>query len=38
MDIYKDTNGGKIAIYDTNGNLNVRHGVEKSGALNSGGT
>ena len=38
LSMYKDTNGGKLAIYDTNGNLNVRLGVEKSGAANSGGT
>ncbi|AEY65427.1 phage tail spike protein [Clostridium sp. BNL1100] len=38
LDIYKDVNGGKVAIYDTDGNLNVGIGVEGVGGENIGGT
>ena len=38
LESFKDTNGGKLAIYDNDGNLNVRVGVEGTGADNTGGT
>jgi hypothetical protein len=38
LEAYKDTNGGKIAIYDNSGNLNVKMGVEGTGGTNVGGT
>jgi phage minor structural protein len=38
LDIFKDTQGGKVAIYDNNGNLNIKMGVEGTGGQNFGGT
>ena len=37
-EIYKDSEGGKIAIYDKNGELNLAMGVEAGTAENVGGT
>jgi hypothetical protein len=37
LEAYKDTNGGKIVIYDINGNTNVRIGSEGTGGANVGG-
>lgn len=37
LEAFKDTNGGKIAIYDINGNTNVRIGSEGAGGDNVGG-
>ena len=38
LDSYKDTNGGKMLINDSSGNLNVKIGVEGVGGQNVGGT
>jgi phage minor structural protein len=38
LSMYKDTNGGKVAIYDNQGNLNLKMGVEGTGGDNVGGT
>ena len=38
LESFKDTNGGRLAIYDNGGNLNVSVGVEGSGGANTGGT
>jgi hypothetical protein len=38
MDVYQDTEGGKIAINDNSGNLNVKLGVEGGTGDNVGGT
>lgn len=38
LEAFKDTHGGKIAIYDNDGQLNVHIGVEGSGGGNVGGT
>ncbi len=38
LSMYKDTNGGKISIFDNEGNLNLKMGVEGSGGQNVGGT
>ena len=37
-EIYKDSEGGKMSIYDKNGNLNLSMGVEAGTADNVGGT
>lgn len=38
MKVYKDTNGGRLTIYDNDGNLNAELGVEGAGGENTGGT
>jgi hypothetical protein len=37
LEAYKDTNGGKVVVYDINGNTNVRIGSEGTGGANVGG-
>ena len=38
LESFKDVNGGKLAIYDNDGSINVRIGVEGDGGQNVGGT
>ena len=38
MDVFQDTNGGIIQVYDNSGNLNCKLGVESGTASNTGGT
>jgi hypothetical protein len=38
MDVFQDTNGGIIQVFDNSGNLNVKLGVEAASASNTGGT